>query len=168
MDGLTKDRSVVSGEDVRAAMRRVPMAVTVVVVGGDTPRGITIGSFVTVSLDPPLVSFNVQRSARIHAEMETAPRFAVHILSSAQEGLSEIFADPDQSGVGQFAKVDHHLDSHGIPVIPDVIARFACSVEAVYPAGDHSIILGRALELDSNESGEALLYLNRSYRSLEG
>ncbi len=168
MDGLAKDRLDVTGEDVRSAMRRVPAAVTVVVIGGARPRGITIGSFVTVSLDPPLVSFNVQRSARIHDELEQAPRFAVHVLSGGQEEVSEIFADPDLSGAEQFARVEHHRDSDGVPVITGAIARFVCSVEAVYPAGDHSIILGRALELESSESGDALLYVNRSYRSLEG
>ena len=167
MDGSAQDAVDVTGDDIRSAMRRVPAVVTVVVVGGAAPRGITIGSFVTVSLDPPLVCFNVQHSARIHSELESTPRFAVHLLTSGQEEISEIFADPDLSGEEQFAKVEHHRDEAGLPVIPDVMARFVCSVEAVYPAGDHSIFLGRALELESTGSGQALLYLNRSYRSVK-
>lgn len=166
MDPLAKDHREVTGDDIRAAMRRVPAAVTVVVVGGAAPRGITIGSFVTVSLDPPLVSFNVQRSARIHDDLAKETRFAVHVLSKEQEELSEVFADADLSGSDQLSRVEHVLDANGVPAISDVIARFFCSVEAVYPAGDHSIILGRVLELESSDSGDALLYLNRSYRSI--
>ncbi len=164
MEGVSKEPS---GDAIRSVMRRVPSSVTVVVVGGAEPRGITIGSFVTVSLDPPLVSFNVQHSARIHDELGRDRRFAVHVLAAGQERISDIFADPDLTGMEQLGQVDDRLDGHGVPVIPGAIARFACTVEAVYPGGDHSIILGRALELDSGAPGEALLYLNRSYRSVE-
>jgi flavin reductase (DIM6/NTAB) family NADH-FMN oxidoreductase RutF len=166
MERVAKDHPVVTGEAVRAAMRRVPSAVTVVTVGGAEPRGITIGSFVTVSLDPPLVSFNVQHSARINADLERGALFAVHILAADQGGVSDLFADPDLSGSGQFAQVEHETDSRGVPAISGVLARFLCTVQAVYPAGDHSIILGHALGLDSSGSGDALLYLNRSYRSI--
>ncbi|NNE71251.1 MAG: flavin reductase family protein [Rhodothermales bacterium] len=147
-------------------MRRVPTPVTVVTIGGTEPRGITIGSFVTVSLEPPLVSFNVQHSARIHDSLLAAERFAVHVLSSDQGSHSELFADPELSGAEQLSQVMHRLDASGVPVLDGVLSRFLCSVEGTQTAGDHTIVVGRVLELEARDSGDALLYLNRAYRSL--
>lgn len=157
----------VTGDAIRVAMRRVPTPVTVVTIGGTHPRGITIGSFVTVSLDPPLVSFNVQQSARIHDHLVGSERFAVHILASNQAALSDLFADPDLSGREQLGRVAHKLDADGVPDLDGVLARFLCQTVSRQEAGDHTIIVGRVLELRARDAGEALLYLNREYRSIE-
>lgn len=145
-------------------MRRVPAPVTVVTAAGtDEARGITIGSFTSVSLDPPLISFNVAKDAQMHAVIQAAPRFAVHILTDEQAHLSNRFAMPDLSGAEQFAEVDYRLDDYGTPLLPDVLARLACRPYAHYEAGDHTIVVGEVVDLDLDVTQEPVLYFNRRY-----
>jgi flavin reductase (DIM6/NTAB) family NADH-FMN oxidoreductase RutF len=78
----------VPGDAFRAVMRRVPSPVVVVTAQGPREaRGITIGSFTSLALDPPLVSFNVGCGARMHEVMEACDRFAVHVLGEEQTHL---------------------------------------------------------------------------------
>ncbi len=146
-------------------MRRIPSPVTVVTAaGGGQRRGITIGSFVSVSLDPPLISFNVSRDAQMHPLIVEASLFAVHILTGEQAYLSNHFAIPDLSGEEQFASVAYHLDDDGTPILEDVLAVFFCRRYAVYDAGDHSLLLGQVLNVTEQVEGNPLLYFDRSYR----
>ena len=159
----------INGERLRAVMRRVPSPVTVVTAAGaKEARGITIGSFTSVSLDPPLVSFNVSREARMHGVITSAERFAVHILSEAQAHLSDHFALPNRTGPEQFADVLHQVDVHGTPVLEDVLAVFHCRRYAVFEAGDHSVVIGEVVGLEASGEERALLYYDRSYRGVGG
>lgn len=148
-------------------MRRVPSAVTVVTAAGQgTIRGITIGSFTSVSLDPPLVSFNVGKEAQMHDVLLDASHFVVHVLTDQQAHLSHRFAVPDQSGIDQFESVDYVRDEHGTPILEDVLAIFYCRTYAVHEAGDHAIVVGEVLDIDEAIGGMPLLYVNRTYREL--
>ncbi|MFT5143954.1 MAG: 3-hydroxy-9,10-secoandrosta-1,3,5(10)-triene-9,17-dione monooxygenase reductase component [Rhodothermales bacterium] len=156
----------VTGDDVRAAMRSVPAPVTVVVIGGPDPRGITIGSFVTVSLEPPMVSFNVQQSAQIHDDLLRSERFAVHVLASDQSRYSEVFADPGLTGAEQFARVDFLVGADGLPSLSGTLVRLLCTLEASHPVGDHSLVLGRIESIGPVAQVDALLYVNRGYSGI--
>lgn len=145
-------------------MRRVPAPVTVVTAAGaDEARGITIGSFTSVSLDPPLISFNVAQDAQMHAVIHEASRFAVHVLTDEQAHLSNHFAVPDLTGAEQFSEVDHRLDAHGTPLLDDVLARLTCTPYAYYEAGDHTIVVGEVVDLDLDAAQEPVLYFDRRY-----
>lgn len=155
----------VDGEVLRAAMRRVPSPVTVVTAcGTDEMRGITIGSFTSASLDPPLISFNVEKGAQMHGVLVDCSHYAVHVLGDDQADLSERFARPDTAGSVQFDGIPFYLDERGLPVLEDVLVVFICRPYAVYDAGDHSIFLGEVVEVRSRHEGDPVLYFNRSYR----
>lgn len=154
----------VDGEQLRAAMRHVPATVTIVTVGAPEPRGVTIASFSSVSLDPPLVSFNVQKGARVHPLIEAADRYAVHVLRSDQVALSDHFADPTLDGPRQFEGLNVVEGPDGLPILPDALAVFECEPWAVYDAGDHSLIVGRVIRVEALDEGEPVLYYQRSYR----
>lgn len=158
----------VNGEMLRAAMRRVPSPVTVVTAtDGRELRGITIGSFTSVSLAPPLISFNVAHASRMHALLTTrAERFAVHILSEEQAHLSDHFAVPNRTGDEQFAGLGFRRDAYGTPLLDDVLAIFHCARYAVYPAGDHSLLIGEVLKVERRAEGAPLLYFDRTYRNV--
>lgn len=158
------------GDLLRQAMRRVPSPVTVVTVAGpEGPRGITIGSFTSVSLDPPLVSFNVQHGAQIHEALIEADQFLVQVLSDAQAHLSEHFALPGRTSAEQFADVPHRLTPDGLPILADTVTRFRARPHAVHPAGDHSLILAEVLAVEENlEDVAPLVYYDRGYRSVGG
>jgi flavin reductase (DIM6/NTAB) family NADH-FMN oxidoreductase RutF len=147
------------GESLRVAMRRVPSPVVVVTAAdAEDARGITIGSFTSVSLDPPLISFNVGKEARMYPLIMRADRFLVHILSEAQADLGNHFAVPDLSGAEQFAPVPHHIDAAGTPVLDAVLAVLHCRPYAFVEAGDHAIVVGEVLDVDEGATGRPILY----------
>ena len=157
----------VDGEALRTVMRRLPSPVTVVTAAAPTEqRGITIGSFTSVSLDPPLISFNVARIAQMYGLITEAAHFAVHILHEDQAHLSNHFALPDLPGDAQFEGVPHRVGAHGTPILDDVLAVLHCRRYAVYDAGDHVIVLGEVLQIEDDGSGRPVLYFDRSYRKV--
>jgi len=156
----------ITGDDLRNAMRHVPSAVTIVTVGGREPRGVTIASFSSVSLDPPLVSFNVQKEARVFPLLEHASRYAVHVLPADLVELSDHFADPDLSAAEQFGSVDHSTGEDGLPILGGMLAVLECEHWAVYDAGDHALFVGRVLRIHDGSGEDPVLYFRRSYRSV--
>ncbi len=160
-------KSQKAGEALREVMRQVPAPVTVVTARrGSEMRGITIGSFTSVSLDPPLISFNVQCHSKMHGLIVGAERFAIHILSADQVELSEHFATPDLSNEAQFEAVSYHFDAADIPILDHVLAVISCVRHAVFEAGDHSILLGRVLHIEDGAPSRPLLYYNQAYHGL--
>jgi flavin reductase (DIM6/NTAB) family NADH-FMN oxidoreductase RutF len=157
----------IAGEDLRDVMQRVPSPVTVVTAAGaGEARGATIGSFTSVSLDPPLVSFNVDRESQMHEVLEDAQHFAIHLLSDGQSELCTHFAAPDRAGADQLAAVDHQTDEHDTPILDTAPAVLSCRRHEAFRAGDHTIIVGRVVGLDERAEAPPILYYNRDYRSV--
>ena len=104
----------VDGEALREAMRRIVSPVVVVTVESDEVlRGATIGSFTSVSLEPPLVSFNVTRETALHRALVRAERYAVHLLAAEHADLAAHFAIPDLDGEAQLAPFGHRRSGAG-------------------------------------------------------
>ncbi len=157
--------SLSRGEAFRQVMRRVPSPVTVVTAAtAEEMRGITIGSFTSVSLNPPLISFNVSHRARMHAVLLKAERFAVHLLRAEQVYLSQRFAEPGLSGAEQFAGLAYRVEGHGMPILEGVLAVLYCRPYSRLEAGDHTIFVGEVYDLEAHEDGLPVLYYNRAYR----
>lgn len=157
----------VTGETLRQVMRRVPSPVTVVTAAdAHEARGITIGSFTSVALEPPLICFNVNHEAQMHDVLLAAPRFAVHVLNEEQAHLANHFAVPDLTGAEQLRTVPHRIDDQGTPVLDDVTAVLHCTHHDVFTAGDKSIIIGRVEAVQHNEDRGAVLYYKRTYRGV--
>lgn len=155
-------------DDLKRVMRQLPYPVTIVTAAdGSVQRGITIGSFTSVSLDPPLVSFNVEKEAQMHELLVKATHFSVHIPETSQTDLCTNFSIPDQSAAEQFDQLDYTYNSYGTPVLPDVVAAIHCKKYTSIEAGDHSIFIGEVLEIDLLKEDAAVLYLNGSYRSID-
>lgn len=159
----------VDGETLRQVMRRVPSPVTVITAADeDEARGITIGSFTSVALEPPLICFNVNHDAQMHDVILDASRFAVHILGEEQAPLANHFAVPDLSGAEQLRAVPHVIDEHGTPVLDDAAAVLHCVHHDVFTAGDKSIIVGRVVDVHVADDRGAVLYYKRTYRGVGG
>ena len=151
----------------RETMRRLPSPVVVVTMtDGHEVRGITIGSFTSVSLDPPLISFNVTKTAESHRILQETERFVVHILGENQVHLAKHFAKPHLSGIEQFEEVAHQVNEHGIPVLEDVTSVMHCERHSLLPAADHTLILGVVTNIRDNDDDGAVLYYQSSYRSV--
>lgn len=149
-------------------MRLLPYPVTVITaIAGNRMRGITIGSFTSLSMEPSLVSFNVQRESQMHMIIEKADRFVVHIPSAGQQELCSRFALPDQNDEEQFEGVDYTIDEGFPPVISDTIAVIYCRIFKIIETGDHSLIIGEVEQIKRNREEPSILYCNGAYQSLE-
>ena len=128
--------------EFRYALGDFPTGVTVVTAAAadGSPIGMTVSSFNTVSLDPPLVLWSVARAANSFAGFSEAGHFCVHILSESQEDLSQRFATPSAD---KFEGLDVASGLGGAPVFDQCVARFECATWQRYDGGDHLIILGR-------------------------
>ena len=152
---------------LRNVMRHVPSPVTVVTfIDNGVPRGVTIGSFASVSLDPPLISFNVIRESSSHDALLNADSFLIHILGEDQASLSEQFAVPELTGEAQFGPVSYRFDDHGLPLIEDVVSTVRCQHFDRVDAGDHSLLLGRVMASTLYRSGPPLIYYRSAYHAL--
>ena len=151
------------GEALRRVMRRVPSPVTVVTAAWDGERyGATIGSFTSVSLAPPLVSFNLQHGSSLRMALEAGAPFAVHVLRDDQADLAARFARPDLAMPERFDELTQD-DEDGVPVLP-CLARVRGRVHTRMAAGDHLLVLADVVGAEEPGEGEPLLYLDRAFR----
>ena len=125
-----------------------------------TPIGLTANSFSSVSLDPPLLLFCIDRRSRRLPVFERADAFGVSVLHAGQEKISIAFA----SGGARVA-LPWRVEE-GAPVIADAMAAFACAKHAVHDGGDHLIFVGRVLSLRFDPTQDPLIYFQGRYRSV--
>lgn len=157
-----------SAEVLLEVMRHVASPVTVVTVAHEDERaGATISSFTSVSLTPPLVSFNVMHGSRLHQMLEKALHFAIHVLRHDQAELAEQFAQPELYAEQLFAEIP--LLAEYPPVLSNVPIAITCEILHRYSAGDHDIIVGKVERINRNPdaAGEPLLYHRRNYKTVD-
>ena len=133
----------------------------------DSLRGLTVASFTTVSIQPPLVSACIGTDLESHALIPAAGAFGVSILADAQEFLSERFAGRGPLVDAAFAGVPYFTKVTGAPLLEGSLAWLDCAVHATHSAGDHLIVVGRVLWGDDNpNSPNPLIYFSRLYADL--
>lgn len=153
------DSQSVSPDDFRAALSRWASGVTIVTAAG--PVGMTVSAFSSLSLDPPLVMVSLAKTAATTATIVEAAGFAVHILEDDQQTLSSRFASP----VDRFDGLTWDGGPFGAPLMHGGVARIVCARHATADGGDHTILIGRVVQVDVN-AGEPLLYYRGTYRGL--
>ena len=124
------------------------------------PVGMVIGSFTSVSLDPPLVGFLPDKTSSTWPSIEAAGHFCVNVLASDQMDVCRQLA---AKGPDKFAGLDVALSRHGHPVIASSIARIDCDIHAVVDAGDHWFVLGRVLGLETVRDDDPMLFYRGKY-----
>ncbi len=127
------------------------------------PVGLTVNSFNSVSLDPPLVLFSLARDAECFAHFQAGDRFAINVLGAHQAELSTRFATRN---IDKWAGIPVREGEIGLPLIEDAIATFECRVHARHEGGDHVIYVGEVLALDAREEAEPLGFYQGRYASL--
>ncbi|MEH7073615.1 flavin reductase family protein [Neobacillus drentensis] len=145
----------------RTAMGKFATGVTVITteIAGEV-HGMTANAFMSVSLDPKLVVISIGEKAQMLDKIKKSKKFAVNILSAEQQELSMIFAGQikEQREIS-FERLD------GLPVLSGAIAQVACEVVNVHIEGDHTLFIGKVIEIELNEK-EPLMFFNGRYRSL--
>jgi flavin reductase (DIM6/NTAB) family NADH-FMN oxidoreductase RutF len=129
----------------------------------DRPVGVTVNSFTSVSLDPPLILFCLEKSARTRPAFESAGRFAVNVLGAGHRELSTRFAKTPTDWDGVAAATA----ATGVPVLTEALTVLDCRTEAIHEGGDHLILVGRVVRLISDPGGaEPLVYHRGRYARL--
>jgi 3-hydroxy-9,10-secoandrosta-1,3,5(10)-triene-9,17-dione monooxygenase reductase component len=126
------------------------------------PIGITVSSFNSLSLEPPLVLWSIANASVSYAAFQVGDAFAVNVLSADQERLATKFA---RTGDDKFRDVNVHLGLNDVPLIEGCVVYFECLTEARYPGGDHDIIVGRVRRI-FNIGKAPLLFHIGALRSL--
>jgi len=156
------NRRTVTAKEFKAAMRHFPTGVTVVTSLKDgEPRGLTVSSFASVSVDPPMVLICINREARSYLYISTSKIFCVNFLAGNQRALAERFAGKLREN--QFAGIEYDVDATGAAVLRGTVAHLDCEVVEEHHAGSHSIFIGRVLSCISRP-GSPLGYYNGEFR----
>lgn len=149
----------------REVLGQYPTGVVVVtaIAGSGDPLGMTVGSFTSVSLDPPLVAFMPSKtSSSWHALRETGDRYCINVLSADQEVIGRNIAVRKSD---KFSDIEWRVSDKGNPLIDGAVAHIDCRVEAIHDAGDHEIVVARVEDLGMHNSAYPLLFFRGGYGS---
>lgn len=150
------------GAKFRTVLGHFPTGVAVVT-GMDAdgnPAGMAVGSFSSVSLDPPLVAFMPDKSSTSYPKIRDAGSFCVNILGAEQESVCRTFAT---RGGDKFADLVWRPAGSGAPILDGVLAWIDCDTEVVHEAGDHYIVIGRVRDLDIGTPALPLVFFQGGY-----
>jgi flavin reductase (DIM6/NTAB) family NADH-FMN oxidoreductase RutF len=157
--------------DFRVAMREWATGVTVLATAYQgTQHGMTVNSFTSISLTPPLVLVSLERESRTHALVKTAGFFGVTILARHQEEVSDCFAGRHTEHKDRFKNVEVFILSTGAPFIRGGLAYFDCRVVSMHDVSTHTIFIAEVvnLQLNSNqEDSHPLIYHKQTYKGVQ-
>ncbi len=152
---------------LRDAFGQFATGVTVVTTRGQQgqPIGLTANSFASVSLEPPMVSWCVDKSSNRFHEFEQAEYYTISVLTADQQAISNLFAMRSWDDT-VFDDTEWFSGPNEVPQLPDVSARFHCQTTHRYAGGDHLIIVGTVLEFESTPKAP-LLFFQGEYNALK-
>ncbi len=149
-------------KDLRRALGQFPTGVTVITTLGaqSEPVGVTVSSFNTVSLEPPLILWSMAKSGYSAKVFENAEYFAVNVLGEQQVELSDSFA---RQSADKFDGVTFTSGVGGSPLLENTAASFECKTWKLYDGGDHTIVVGEVLAFQANDSVMPLVFSRGNY-----
>jgi 3-hydroxy-9,10-secoandrosta-1,3,5(10)-triene-9,17-dione monooxygenase reductase component len=156
---------VEQGEQLRSLMRRLPTPVAVVTTEVDGRRyGITVGSLLSLSLEPALVGMSISRDTQLNSLLRESDVFAVSALAGDQDWIAQHFARSVPplvlwNGIPL-------RDADGPPQIEGALGWLTCRRRESIEVGTHTLFVGEVLEVEDGRPGPALLYAHRSYHAL--
>jgi len=147
----------------KEAMSRFASGVTVVTTEHEgSLYGMTVASFASLSLHPPLVIVCIEKSVKTHDAIRAAGQFGVSILASTQADVSGKFASKAED---KFSGIAIRRGENGIPLVEGAICTLECRVHEQFPGGDHSIFVGEVLDSQTSD-GAPLVYYRSAYREI--
>jgi flavin reductase (DIM6/NTAB) family NADH-FMN oxidoreductase RutF len=151
--------------ELRQCLGKFATGVTVATCQGSAgPCGITANSFSSVSLEPPLLLWNIAKVSNSLRQFLDASHFAINILSARQQALSSHFAQSDHT---RFDGVDYETNSNDVPLLRGAIACFECRTHQIHDCGDHYIVVGEIESCRSN-GADPLLFYGGQYLTVGG
>jgi flavin reductase (DIM6/NTAB) family NADH-FMN oxidoreductase RutF len=174
--------TTVDPDALRAVMRHWPTGVTILTSRYEEfAHGMTVNSFSSVSLEPPLVLASVEKAVRTYSLIHISGIFALSFLREGQEWISNRFAGRDTENNDRFEGLATYTAVTGAPILADNIGHLDCRVVAAHPAGNHTIFIAEVVHASAGTAGpvygdeapadiaaaKPLLYFNRNYHHLE-
>lgn len=161
MDDITTLR-----EELKHFMRRFPQGVTLVTTHTKGKYvGITVSSFTSISLDPPLVLISVSKDANSYNDFVNCETFDVQLLAANQESIAVKFAKKIKHEE-KFDGLMFSLDPKGNPIIEGILANLVCARDQVIDAGDHTLILGKVQTAKVLLDSSPLIYHERAFTTI--
>jgi 3-hydroxy-9,10-secoandrosta-1,3,5(10)-triene-9,17-dione monooxygenase reductase component len=153
---------MIEASKFRQVLGNYPTGVCAVTATGpdDMPLGMVVGSFSSVSLDPPLIGFFPDKKSSSWPQIERAGRFCINVLASDQLAICKQIATP---GADKFADLIFTHSANGSPVLDGAIAWIDCDLHNVAEAGDHYMVLGLVLSLNVCRDAVPMLFYKGRY-----
>jgi 3-hydroxy-9,10-secoandrosta-1,3,5(10)-triene-9,17-dione monooxygenase reductase component len=159
---------VVDRDELRSVMRRFAAGIAVVTFVSDgEPNGLTVGSLVSLSLEPPLVGISIGLDSARHEPLRQAGRFAVSILAGDQEAVAQHFARSGIPPVALWTGIPLRPNVRSDPLIEGAVAWLGCVTRAEHWAGDHTLFVGEVEWTELGREAPALVYFRGGYETVE-
>ncbi len=126
-------------------------------------HGITISSFNTVSLEPPLILWSLKKHSRLMPNFEVGHKQLIHVLARSQEAMAMHFATVKEN---QFVNIPHQIAASGLSQIKGCTAYYECETVSVHTGGDHNIIVAKVLNLKHDPEGQPLIFAHSKFVGL--
>ena len=153
-----------NGDDLRTVMRRFPSGVAVVSAAVEArPVAVTVGSLVSLSLEPPLIGVAIGLHTPMHEHLREAGAFGVSVLGRGQTSLAQHFARGGVPPVAAWQGVESHHGESGVPLLADAAAWLECRLAAEHAVGDHTFFVGEVISAEPGPREPGLAYLQRDY-----
>lgn len=145
----------------KEVMGNYPTGVTVVTTVNEEgmPLGLTVNSFASVSLDPQLILWSIDKRVSSYDSILNSGKFAVHVLAENQADICSLFAT---KGTDRFSNCEWKLSENNLPIIENVAGVLQCTTYQTIDAGDHTILIGEVMDIQNNHK-EPLLYHKRKF-----
>ncbi len=155
---------MIDSHSFRRACSKFATGVTIaaVIAPDGKPHGLTVSSFTSVSLIPPLVLICIDHKTKVLEYFRHSPWFGISVLSEQQQDISNRFA---ARGENRFHNTAWHAGKSGAPLLDGALATFECEVERIVEAGDHAIFIANVRAIEA-EDGRPLLYFGGGYRTM--
>lgn len=165
---MTTNPGSVDPDEFRTAMRRWATGVTIVTAKHNHSRhGMTVSSYISVSLEPPLVLISLEQNVKTTKLIHASGVFGVSILGEDQQMISDRFAGRIPEIKNRFAGLEFFTLKTGAPLLATSLATFDCQVVSAIDAGTHTLFLGEVLDLRIGGNKKPLIYFDRGYRTID-
>jgi flavin reductase (DIM6/NTAB) family NADH-FMN oxidoreductase RutF len=162
-----KQDAILDSEQLRQAMRAWTSGVAIVTASHEGDQhGMTVSSFTSVAVEPPLIIISLQTDSRTHTLIAQANTFAVTILAQEQQDISDRFAGRMQNIDNRLEGIETETLVTGAPFIKGGLAYLDCRVSQAIAAGKNTLFLAEVIAARGNGAGRALVYHNQKYRKL--
>ncbi len=162
-----KELYQITPDELRLVMRQWTTGVTVVSSSSEAlQHGMTVSSFASISLDPPLVSISLAQDARTHHLVEKSGFFGVTILGESQQEISDRFAGRIADSEDRFTGLEIFTLVSGVPFLVGGLAWLDCQVISRLEAGRNTVFLGKVIAVEVGSGGSPLLYYDRNYQKI--